>query len=126
MADSTPAEILTAAADKLDGLLADDRLTPAPWDASDVDAPDGEWTIDSPADGHQVASLAPCGAHPHRAAADAAYIEAMHPGVGRALVALLRAACGGNDIDGYDSEQVERYFGEELRLARAVLGGDHA
>ncbi len=86
----TPSEELNAAADRLDALLAE--VTPGPWEWRDPGlrhvklelATGGEW---KPYAG-TVLQL-----HGEMlSVADAAYIAAMNPDVGRALVALLRFA----------------------------------
>lgn len=106
MPDLTPAQELAAAADRLDMLLAE--VTSEAWEFGIV--------VDGGGDGHSFVA----------SEADAAYIAAMRPQVGRAVVALLRAACDGNDIDGYEPQQVEHYFGEELAVARAILATKEA
>jgi hypothetical protein len=120
MPERTPAELLTAAADKLDALLA--GTTPGPWAIwRDLDH-QGFHTVGD------LAGVVPDGAVESAGEAnptahvyvepDAAYIAAMHPGVGRALAALLRRH-GQIAVGWTDTEEV---FPEELRLARAILG----
>lgn len=75
----TPAEELTAAADRLDALLAG---TTGAWEFGIV--------VDGGGTGHPVVA----------AEGDAAYIAAMNPGVGRALVALLRGMAHWDEING--------------------------
>src|SRR5262245_55584907 len=97
--DRTPAATLLAAADRLDNVLA--ALD------SDVAGPEYRWTCDRHIEGDEVAR----------------YCEAVHPGVGRALSALLRE-CGELARDG-----IGVLPDHVLAVARAVLGetgDDHA
>lgn len=95
----TPAEELTAAADKLDGLIA--GASDGPWatDGSEV------W-IDTPEPRHAFFLRG--------WTADAAYIAAMNPLVGKALAAWLREMATGNFIG---------REGRALDIARLINGG---
>lgn len=108
----TPADELAAAADKLDALIAA--------------ATDGDWSAlamlgaETGSDVLAVSNDAPAGwssvAH-GISDADAAYIAAMNPLVGKALAEWLRAiAAWPKHITGTDRE-----FG--LRIARLINGG---
>lgn len=107
MPDRTPAEELTAAADKLDALLSKlgDR-----------------WVVDVAVLTNSFSWLGP--SHDALTATwpQAAYIAAMNPDVGRTLAALLRRH--GQIAVGW--MYTEEVFPEELRLARAILGSADA
>lgn len=99
----TPAELLTAAADRLEQLITE--ATPGPWTAHDDGLVWPERMGDPVSGSAQLA--------------DAEFIAAMSPTVGRALVALLRGMAfwyfgrGPEWPLGTDSLQA---------LARAILG----
>lgn len=100
----TPAEELTAAADKLDGLLAD--VAPGPWKLGIM------WgTVINAGSANVTRDTFP---------GDAAYIVAMNPDVGRALVALLRSVAAYHGARGTRSWLGTDYGLEQI--VRAILG----
>jgi hypothetical protein len=113
----TPAETLTAAADKLDALLTE--VTPGPWIFHGNPDPESlRCYICGPEDDDT-------GGHPvllegvEEAWVDAQYLAAMHPAVGRAVVTMLRSYA-------YDATVKPEWFVRDslLDLARAILGGE--
>lgn len=112
----TPAEELTAAADKLDALVA--GATEGPWttyrELDGIFA--GQWTVVRAA-GLRVASVGQVRRHHSQAAeGNIAYIAAMNPLVGKALAEWLRKAARAA------SEQMLGWDAEAVVLARSING----
>ncbi len=132
MPDRSPHELLTAAADRLDTLLAE--ATPGPWTNLGPDslAPwtvyDRQWSIASTTvyDHNEPLSNKPGATGPAyiNADANAAYIAAMNPLVGRYIATWLREAA--IDAGGYASDRVPDFFPDELAVARAILAAKEA
>jgi len=104
----TPAEELTVAADRLDKLIAE--ATSGPWRVT------GRANVDAPS-GWVVASVA--GRKLWPSDADAAYIAAMNPDVGRALAALLRSCAAY-----HGARETRSWLGTDYgleQLVRAIL-----
>lgn len=124
MPERTPAETLAAAADRLDALIAE--ATPGPWTAiSSNGRKDGVALLGAQAErgtGRPVAVLADINVP--RRHADAHYLAAMNPDVGRKLAALLRGIARWYEIN---SMAAWPHGVDNLRdLARAVLGETEA
>jgi hypothetical protein len=129
----TPAEELRAAAEKIRKLAAE--ATPPPWTWQ-------RWHSDTcPADCNDPTCFLLIVGSPHgpvgdadvdrdvfaversvqeRGEGDAAYIAAMHPGVGEALAELLDTAA---DYVADDSPNHPTHLVRALAVARAILGG---
>ena len=108
----TPAEELTAAADKLDELMAEVAFTPGPWRTGRASRSSVYDSMDC-----TVAELD--GWSPRGNEALARYIAAMNPDVGRALVALLRSCAAYHGARGTRSWLGTDYGLEQL--VRAIL-----
>ena len=128
----TPAEVLAAAADKLDALVAE--ATEGPWTAhygSDLHTDAAAW-IGAPGrattDGVFVATTA----NAVEGLGDAAYIAAMNPLIGKALADYLRGAAHRLSSRPLDFQEVaadrgvlfDAYYGHALGLARLILGDE--
>jgi hypothetical protein len=131
----TPAELLLAAADRIDQALA--AATPGPWY---IGVDDCAWIsiatnnradplVQSERSGWPVAATG----HGETAEADAAWIALLNPQVGEPLAALLRMigawhsegfdTCSGIDRTNYP-DAVKDITDDALALARAILGED--
>ncbi|MFE3049577.1 hypothetical protein ACFXIY_21295 [Streptomyces albidoflavus] len=100
----TPAETLTAAADRL--RVAAQDVPAGPWWGDDLDE------VQSPTG--QVARAVGAAAYPK-----SRYIAAMHPGVGRALAAWLESWTG---IDVAEDGPLAEELRHALTVARQILG----
>lgn len=121
----TPAEVLAAAADKLDALAGND-LTPGPWTV-EFECPEGEhhhdwdevWIA-----GHRRSTVAGLNERYTAAPRDAAYIAAMNPLVGKALADLLRAHA---EVAATLEQMLTPEgppTGHVYELARLIIGGE--
>ncbi len=111
---ASPADELRAAARTLRALLADRQLTPGPWlsmDRGDRLLWDGEGAEDQ--------SPVYVVDEPMSNGANADWIAAMHPGVGRALAAWLESWSG---IELRESATMQEDARHALAVARAILG----
>ena len=132
----TPAEELTAAADRLDGLVT--KTIPGPWATA---GRDGEWerpivmetlTENEPdPDSEQTNFVVAEMRHGYTWVGDAAYIATMDPLVGKALAEYLRGAghqLASRSAD-YQAVLADRgvlfdaYYGHALEIARLINGG---
>ncbi|MGW3492090.1 hypothetical protein [Streptomyces sp. NPDC001054] len=102
----TPAETLTAAAEKLRTLATE--ATHGPWWGDDLDE------VQSPTG--QVARAVGAAAYPK-----SRYIAAMHPGVGTALADWLESW---TDIELAEDAALPEDARHALLVARQILGGD--
>lgn len=120
----TVSETLTAAADKLDALLAE--VTPGPWTTEGVYRPLAGCRclscVEDEPYGMTLREVDSLGEDPSAVlkAADARWIAAMNPVPGRALVALLRDLAAVT----WDLPDAVNLYRHELDLARAILGGE--
>lgn len=106
----TPAELLLAAADRIDQARAD--ATPGPWFG------EGDW-VDA------VRSSVAGFWHPLRNPADAAWIALLNPDTGGHIAALLRHIGNAMHAEQVSTSLLElRAVDAALTLARAILGGD--
>lgn len=144
----SPAEELRAAADRLEALAK--GATPGPWQWWNLEGADQGWSDNGPSletvargpvysDGSQGAAATIIGAWGHDAwgisveESDAAYIAAMHPGVGLALPSLLRVIADryesmldtfapGSKAGEVTARENVTGFDEALATARAING----
>jgi hypothetical protein len=105
-----PAARLQAAAAHLRTLLANPQLTAGPWLSMD----DGDRLLRNQPGDEDAAPIYVVN-EPISNGANAAWIAAMYPGVGEALVALLERATADASTIGADPE--------DLALADAILAG---
>lgn len=110
----TPAEELTAAADKLDALVAD--ATDGPWRELLMGS-EGSKVV---AGGNTVSTARHIALA--RGSADATYIAAMNPLVGKTLLEMLREEAAEAAL--YRGPHAAHFFRHGLRFARLINGGE--